>query len=312
MLEEFVASPSDFEYNKDDKTKSPLGFCHICISYKKQSKETVLFNIFDGSDEKNSLYFQNLERFCIIRPYIGIPKFFGYFFLPEKTIITEHFPNGNLFHFYSELNAKKTKYVTLWNDTMKSKLTFGIACTMMHIQSFGLFHGYLSPLTIYFDDDYNPKVCDFGYFPRCYSNHIDLIPDKMSESPYCCPNLKETHDVSPENDVFSFGVLLLSIVLGNENFVKTGKEMPYYEIPKKTPTLVSSIIKHCLNIDPSKRPSFSQIVHELKTNEEPLFPETNLEEYDVFVENYMNDVQVLTRDEVLIYETGTKDEKQNP
>ena len=97
----------------------------------------------------------------------------------------------------------------------------------------------------------------------------------MIESPYCCPNLKESHKISPINDVLSFGVVLLSIVLGNENFVKTGKEMSYYEIPESTPAFIASIIRNCLNTDPSKRPSFSQIVHALQVHEEPLFPETN-------------------------------------
>lgn len=55
----------------------------------------------------------NLDSLVGTKPYIGILKFFGYIFSPEKIIITKYFLNGNLFHFYSELNAKMTKYVLL-------------------------------------------------------------------------------------------------------------------------------------------------------------------------------------------------------
>ena len=79
-----------------------------------------------------------------------------------------------------------------------------------------LIHRHLNSSIVYFDDNYNPKITDFS--DSKISFHEDYYYGGIKTPYYDSPELKSGETISNKTDVYSFGVILLSIVQGNEKF----------------------------------------------------------------------------------------------
>ena len=312
----FVVDPNNYEYDPDEAQKDPLNFGFIVKAKEKKTGRDVAIHQLDESDSNDNadiskIFLRELEFYVGVKSYLGIPTFIGYYFAPEKSIVTEYLKNGRLTKFYSKLKKNNQRQVDLWTDTFKARLTFGIACTMMHLHTFKAIHRRLNADVICFDDEYNPKVTEFA-FSKIQINTKPISDLRLrTNSFYVSPEIKNDKVASTKSDVFSFGVLLLSIVQGNEDF-QIDPQTGMLKIPEETPKLVSSIITNCTNEDPAKRPSFAQIVKALKDSQK-LFPDTDENEYHNFVDRYMQNVQISPQDKPLL--TGmpriTKKKKSN-
>lgn len=80
----------------------------------------------------------------------------------EPTIITQYLPNGSL---KTMLDTEKLtitkKYISL----------LGISHAMKYMHQQDILHRDLKPENILIDDNYYPKICDFG-LSRCFSEDL--------------------------------------------------------------------------------------------------------------------------------------------
>ena len=114
--------------------------------------------------------------------------------------------NGDLIEImeqYGILGERIAKYY-FWKliDTLE----------LMH--SKGICHLDIKPENILFDEDYNLKLCDFGY-----SLNSIMVGSKKGTSGYAAPEIYEKEIYSgPMTDVFSAGVVLFIMVVGHPPF----------------------------------------------------------------------------------------------
>lgn len=91
---------------------------------------------------------------------------------------------------------------------VRTKIAFQSARGIRHLHSLGITHGNIKPSNILLTDQYNASITEFG-IPQLLS-----YPSKPGSIGYRAPEVNEWHKISQQADVYSFGVLLLELLIG--------------------------------------------------------------------------------------------------
>ncbi|WMV25647.1 hypothetical protein MTR67_019032 [Solanum verrucosum] len=132
----------------------------------------------------------------------------------QRFLVYEFMPLGSLEDHLHELSPDKTRLD--WNTRMK--IAAGATKGLEYL------HDKANPPVIYtdlkcsnilLDEDYNPKLSDFGL------TKLGLVGDKthvstrvMGTYGYCAPEYAMMGQLTLKSDVYSFGVVLLEIITG--------------------------------------------------------------------------------------------------
>jgi serine/threonine protein kinase len=175
-----------------------------------------------------------------------------------------------------------------------TRIVVGIALAMRFIHSQDIIHRDLKPDNILLDWDWNVRIADFGH---SISPAQPMNPSKICDWPsvdfrYLAPECYDRH-YDPESDVFSFGLILYELLVGQPAF---GKELEKEwivgrvclknvrpEIPKFVLPSARELITDCWGIDPGYRPSFEEIVDRLVEMKFKLIPKVNSAKLAEFV-----------------------------
>ena len=138
------------------------------------------------------------------------------------------------------------------------------------------------------------------------TNYYYLAPEKLQVAE---DDDNENDEVMNEkSDVYSFAMIVFEIISNERPFNKQDKSSvlihkiindKYRPVLSDTiPSCFKQLIERCWSSDPNTRPSFSEIVEELETNEEFINIEVNKEKYNDCIqylknnqkENYFNNL----------------------
>ena len=163
---------------------------------------------------RESLILHKLNHPSIVKFYgINLHSFDNPMTL-SPTILTEYCVNGSLKVL---LDKKK-------NNISDSNCLLGISDAMRYLHRGGIVHRDLKLENILIDNNYHPKVCDFG-LSKCFSeslrNSMRLSMTGQVGTPlYMAPELYESDDdnYGPGVDVYAFSILQYEIVTGQEPF----------------------------------------------------------------------------------------------
>lgn len=193
---------------------------------------------------------------------------------PIYNIVIEFISNGSL---YDILNNERNKInIEQWNETMKLINIYGIASAMKYIHSHDIVHCDLKPSNILINEFFFPIICDFGLSLKTTIDQT-IYEDFRGTAAYCSPESFESGIYTKKYDVYSFGMILYEIMTKEYPFKGLDFSQVCYKIlnqrarpklNKFVPKKFKEIIKKCWDEDPNKRPSFDQIVYELKTDDD--------------------------------------------
>ncbi|OHS94421.1 hypothetical protein TRFO_39389 [Tritrichomonas foetus] len=197
-----------------------------------------------------------------------------------------------------------------FDATKKSIIAYGIAQAMLFLHNNQIIHCLLNPSHVLLNSQYHPVVS--GYWYSACNNMENCINDEKDMSSFLAPELISNSNTNPydyfsrfnsnstnnsappnnspqplqidqANDVFSFGMILLSLLLDQINFSKS----PYLTlskiIPLSTPTVLRNIISKCLETDKGCRLTFDEIIY-LMDDSPTLFEGTDETQYAQFKE----------------------------
>lgn len=215
-------------------------------------------------------------------------------FEPERrpAILIEYAPNGDL----QQIIEKEIKNDVRdgWNDTKKLICIYGIASAMKYIHSKQIIHGDLKPSNVLLDENYYPKVCDFG----CSMHYNELLQktkleELMGTPLYMAPEIyKNNVYYSYKSDVYSFAITVYEIMTDEIPY----KETSMYEQMRKVsssarpsfsnpiPQCYRNLIEQCWSQNPEDRPSFESIVDLLRNDTSFITESVDAAEY----QNYIN------------------------
>ena len=216
---------------------------------------------------------------------------------PQMKEIHKRFPNPRA-HFGScilvtdfekchQLDELTVKYLknqgqgSILNSTIRSKIIFGIASIMKRAHKHDLIHSDLNLSYIYLDEKFEPKIANFGSVQTAinsmhspnqatgcgYKFTLFIFPDKTDD----LDDLDDYEDywLTKEYDVLLFGLLVFQMFetyLNNfRRSVMRGKT------PQRPESFESDsywdLIVRCVRKNPNERPSFAEIVENLKNDQ---------------------------------------------
>ncbi|CAL0334305.1 unnamed protein product [Lupinus luteus] len=133
-------------------------------------------------------------------------------------LVLEYMPNGNLFEALHRQIIKDGKAELDWKKRYKIALGAAKGIAYLHHDcSPSIIHRDIKSSNILLDEDYEPKIADFGVarFAEKSNNNLDCSCIAGTHG-YIAPELAYTTNITEKSDVYSFGVVLLELVSGRE------------------------------------------------------------------------------------------------
>jgi len=192
-------------------------------------------------------------------------------------IVTEYIKGGDLHQLLKERGVNSIPW------SVKMKLAFDVASAFSYLHSKKVIFRDLKAKNILIDEQgttLRAKVCDFG-FARILDISKDKNANKEGYLTICgsettmAPEVIVGSNYNDSCDVYSYGVLLLELILGSR-VVKTqlkrspmsafdmNLEKAEYLAPESCPKDFFDLAKWCCAYQPKNRPSFMTIVKGLK------------------------------------------------
>ena len=214
------------------------------------SKMRRYFNEINTMSQTDNLFLINFVGFTDKEPY---------------SIITEYMPNMSLNKYVTPHSKDREKYISL-EGTQLTKIAIGVAYGMIHLHKLGIIHRDLKAANVLLDNEYLPKICDFGI--SRFENPEGEMTGKIGTPNYMAPELIESQPYNTKVDVYSFGMMLYEMsektkAFKNSSIVEIFNCVINYDLrPKftyKTPTALQYLIKRCWSRDPNQRPTFEEV-----------------------------------------------------
>ena len=277
------------EYNLIEKDVGEGGFSKIQkVKNKNDDNEYVAKIISQGvNDEKIQINFMREATILFNANHPAFVKLIGVSFrslsdsdLYQPTIIMEYMPNGSL----KEILDKEKNSIAdaKWTPTKKYISLLGISSAMRFLHAHKIIHRDLKPGNVLIDENYYPKLCDFGlskYDPDTFSDVTDLLNQTrdIGTPISMAPEMLNKEKYGPSLDVYSFGLLAFEIITNTQPFSEYEHSDPFVLYGKVLqgvrPKFVSDVpenmkilIEKCWDNDPNVRPTFDEIYKQLSTD----------------------------------------------
>lgn len=238
---------------------------------KNERNTKEILNLFREINVMSALNHPSIIHFIGFSP----TNFEG---LPKPTIITEYASNGTLKDLIKH-NCDET-IQNSWDDTKKLICIYGIASGMSYLHQNKIIHRDLKPENILMDDFLFPKLTDFGlskfYVSITESMNLSSMSGYKGTPLYMAPEIITDEEYSEASDVYAFSMILYEIMTGTIPFTKL---TPFSimnkigkggrpNIPEEVPDVYVDLIKKCWSQEPEERPTFDQILTDLRSNSE--------------------------------------------
>ncbi|XP_078175331.1 LEAF RUST 10 DISEASE-RESISTANCE LOCUS RECEPTOR-LIKE PROTEIN KINASE-like 2.5 [Carex rostrata] len=245
----------------------------VKILHKSSSDREELLNEILSIGRTSHVNVVNLVGFCIEGS--------------KHALIYEYMPNGSLDNYIYSENPKS---VLGWEKLYE--IAIGIARGLEYLHrgcNARIVHFDIKPQNILLDEDFNPKIADFGLAKLCpQKESIISMAEMRGTIGYIAPEVfcRSFGVVSTKSDVYSYGMMVLEMVGGRRN-AKPSAENPsqvYFphwlydrlnegspiqacdvsmeteEIAKK----MSMVSLWCTQTMPANRPSMNRVVEMLE------------------------------------------------
>ena len=136
----------------------------------------------------------------------------------NPTILLEYMPNGSI-------SSKKTKLTKV----QKYIILLGVANGMKYLHDNMIVHRDLKSGNVLLDENYYPRICDFGLSTFSEYTLNDIKMDDFAGSPaYMAPEIFERNEYNFKIDVYSYSIFAYELITG-----KFPYKLKKYELKKK-------------------------------------------------------------------------------
>ncbi|KAJ6917397.1 hypothetical protein NC652_019682 [Populus alba x Populus x berolinensis] len=192
---------------------------------KLTSEIPVAVKVLSNSSEKGEEFVNEMATMARIH-HVNVVRLIG--FCADgfrRALVYEYLPNDSLQKFISPANAKnvflgweRLHHIALGVAKGIEYLHQGCDQTILHFD--------IKPHNILLDNDFNPKIADFGLAKLCskYKSVISMTRARGTVG-YIAPEVfsRNFGNVSYKSDVYSFGMLVLEMVGGRKNVDETAE-----------------------------------------------------------------------------------------
>ncbi|KAG5221698.1 receptor protein [Salix suchowensis] len=192
---------------------------------KLTSEIAVAVKVLNNSTEKGEEFINEMGAMARIH-HVNVIRLIG--FCADgfrRALVYEYLPNGSLQKFITPANAKN---VFLGWERLHH-IALGIAKGIEYLHQGcdqTILHFDIKPHNILLDNDFNPKIADFGLAKLCSKNKsVISMTAARGTIGYIAPEVfsRNFGNVSYKSDVYSFGMLVLEMVGGRKNVDDTAE-----------------------------------------------------------------------------------------
>jgi len=188
---------------------------------KLHTGSPVAVKLLNASSKRNGEDFINEVASISRTSHVNIVTLLGFCLEGhKKALIYEFMANGSLDKFI--YNKGLTTIASLsWENLYQ--ISIGIARGLEYLHrgcNTKILHFDIKPHNILLDDNFCPKISDFGLAKLCPRNKsIISMSDTRGTMGYLAPKMINRHfgGVSQKSDVYSYGMMLLEMVGGRKN-----------------------------------------------------------------------------------------------
>ncbi|KAL0380793.1 UNVERIFIED_CONTAM: Rust resistance kinase Lr10 [Sesamum angustifolium] len=230
--------------------------------------------------------------------HVNIVSLLGFCFEgPKRALVYEFMPNGSLEKFIHSGSSSSAVYRLGWEKLFE--IAVGIARGLDYLHqgcNTRILHFDIKPHNILLDKDFNPKISDFGLAKLCpnRSSIVSMFAARGTIG-YIAPEVfcRNFGEVSHKSDVYSYGMMVLEMVVGRQNLdhradrssemyfpdwiykhleVNTNLDLHNIENEDESHFVRKMVIVGlwCIQTEPKNRPSISRVVEMLAGSMEPL------------------------------------------
>ncbi|KAK8890640.1 hypothetical protein M9Y10_035422 [Tritrichomonas musculus] len=214
----------------------------------------------------------------------------------KPVIVTEFSPNGSLQDIFKM--ERKNKNIPGYDNTKKLILMYGIANGMAYLHLNNIIHRDLKPDNIFLDEYLCPKIADFGLSKItnefCSISELKSTADSFKGTPiYMAPETWRNHEYSFKTDVYAYSLILYEMLTSDQPFknytifqlmIDIGRRGKRPEINKAIPESYLKLIQSCWSEQPNDRPTFNDIVKQLKNDPGFLLDGVVKEDYYLYID----------------------------
>ncbi|XP_068305637.1 LEAF RUST 10 DISEASE-RESISTANCEUS RECEPTOR-LIKE PROTEIN KINASE-like 2.5 [Pyrus communis] len=249
--------------------------------------------------------------------HVNVVTLFGFCYERDKrALIYEFMPNGSLDNFIHKQGSDIDNCRLGWKTL--SEIAVGVARGLEYLHrgcNTRILHFDIKPQNILLDNDFCPKIADFGLAKLCKAKEsIVSMLGTRGTAGYIAPEVfsRSFGGVSHKSDVYSYGMLVLEMVGARKNLDSgvshTSEMFPHYiykdlELENNANVFGASseeeneiarkmvlISMWCIQTIPSDRPSMSKVVEMLEGPVQSLqiAPKPSLFSHTTAAENSMS------------------------
>ncbi|RWR84556.1 protein NSP-INTERACTING KINASE 3 isoform X1 [Cinnamomum micranthum f. kanehirae] len=290
-------APKQFRYSKLKKMtnsfKDKLGEGGYGGVFKGKLKDGRLVAVKVLNNSKgNGEEFINEVASIGRTSHVNIVTLLGFCFEGSKrALIYEFMSNGSLEKFIYSNKSRGAKRVLSCGKLLQ--IAVGIARGLEYLHrgcSTRILHFDIKPHNILLDDEFCPKISDFGLAKLCPKQEsIISMQDARGTTGYIAPELycRNIGRVSHKSDVYSYGMMVLEMVGGRRNIDAQAENTSetyfphwvYNHIALENNINLTGIVEEeekeiakkmvlvgiwCIQTDPTNRPSMSRVVEMLE------------------------------------------------
>ncbi|WP_051772985.1 serine/threonine-protein kinase [Saccharothrix sp. NRRL B-16314] len=145
------------------------------------------------------------------------------------------------------------------------RLMAGVAEGLAAVHACGLIHRDLTPANVLLADD-GPRVIDFGIAHAAAATSLTRTGMKIGTPALMSPEQVRGRSATTATDVFALGQLAVFAATGHTAFGEGNQDALFYRILNEPPDLddcpaeVRAIAERCLEKDPDKRPTLTEVM----------------------------------------------------
>ncbi len=293
------------ECNKYDfirEGKKPLGkgaFGEVWKVIHENSQKVYCMKILDKRDIFEQKLINQINKEINIMYNVNHPysvKIVNHFEDNEKIyLIMELANNGTLYQLIQMNKKEKNK-----NLDLIKKIIIQTIEIIKHLHSLNIIYRDIKPENLLLDDDYNIKLCDYGW--ATYFTPGKFLTVYCGTPEYVSPEMIKKYPYNEKVDIWGLGVLIFELVFGyapfasnfNEdryNNIKTGKINWPKDLNDENKNL-KDLIEKILKTNPKERITLDQIENHPWLKDTFLKMKKNKQTNDTFENNKMTQTEI--------------------
>ncbi|KAK8842164.1 hypothetical protein M9Y10_026393 [Tritrichomonas musculus] len=254
---DFFFNTSDYEEPNKKIGEGAFGKVYLVENQEGKQFAAKIINVQNIlSGKEQHLFMRESSILCKLK-HPAIVKFYGINFHSfedptklEPTILMEYLSHGS----FKEILIKERQGLSDgdWNPTKKYICLLGISDALRYLHEQGVLHRDLKPENILIDDDYYPRVTDFG-LSRCFSQALTKslqlsMTGKIGTPVYMAPELleDEEHFGFREKDDDDYDII-------------DDEELPTYKATFSQDQPIYYIFEYCYQNTPGKPKKLCEI-----------------------------------------------------